>query len=108
MGFLRKYLRRYLKIDNILKPNIRNSQLDPKARVANLAYVLNSKIEKHASIGRYSNVINAEIGKYCSISYFCTIGATGHPFKRISTNAFPYIKAFGFVDFDKRFEEKVY
>ena len=90
-----------------LKPNIKNSNINTNARVANLAYVLNSNIDEYSSIGRYSNILNATIGKFCSISYFVTVGATRHPYERISMHAFPYIEAFGFVDFDKRFEEPV-
>ena len=95
-------------IKKALKYKVINSCIDKTAIVANLAYILNSKIGAHSSIGRYTNVLNAEIGKFCSISYFCTVGATKHYVNRISTNAFPYIKALGFVDFDERIEEKVY
>lgn len=90
-----------------LNPNIKNSNINTNARVADLAYVLNSNIDEYTSIGSYSNILNATIGKFCSVSYFVTVGATRHPYERISMHSFTYNKTFGFVDFNKRLEEPV-
>ncbi|MEO0506208.1 MAG: CatB-related O-acetyltransferase [Cyanobacteria bacterium J06632_19] len=71
--------------------------------ISKRAFVSNSTIGDYTSIGRNTTIINADLGKYCSISWNVTIGATQHPFNRISTHAFSYIKRFGFVNRDERF-----
>ena len=84
------------------KSIIVNSKLGHKVFISKNSYLANSNINDFSSIGRNSTVINSEVGKYCSVSWNVTIGATSHDYTKISSHAFPYIRRFGFVNFNKR------
>lgn len=88
------------------KAIIVNAQLGKKIFISKNAFISNSVINDFSSVGRNTTIVHTELGKYCSISWNVTIGATQHPFDRISTHAFSYIKRFGFVEEDKRFVSK--
>lgn len=77
-----------------------SSKLLNGSRIAERASVRGSIIGKYSSIGRYTKVNNSDIGNFCSISWDCTIGATSHPYTRMTTSAFPYVKRMGFVPKD--------
>jgi len=80
-----------------------NSILGDNIFISKNSFISNSLIDDFTSVGRNTTIVHTKIGKYCSISWNVTIGATQHPFERISTHAFPYIKRFGFTTTDNRF-----
>jgi acetyltransferase-like isoleucine patch superfamily enzyme len=94
--------RRHLKNNVYINPyvEIQDAVLEPYVRLAYYAQVIRSKIGRYTSIGRNTKVNHAQIGRYCSVSWNVTIGATNHPFHTVSTHAFPYCAAIGFVGED--------
>jgi len=82
----------YCDIDSI-------SKLGKSVIITHHASIRECEINDYSSIGKYSKLAYVNIGKFCSISWDVTIGAISHPYDRISSHAFPYVKFAGnFVD----------
>lgn len=79
---------------------ITNSTFKERSRVGAYSKIVKSDIGKCTSIGPRCTIINVEIGSFCSISWNVTINARNHDVDFASTSAFPYVKRFGYVEFD--------
>jgi len=66
--------------------SIRDSEIDPTAKVYERSSLSKVKIDRFSYVGKNTNITDAKIGSFCSIGGNCQIGGGIHPISTVSTS----------------------
>lgn len=72
-----------------------NCKLKEYAHFGKNCQIYNSRVDSYSYAGFGSIFQRVNIGKFCSMGAYVLLGASGHPFERVTTHPFTYLKTFG-------------
>lgn len=70
----------------LMRPAIKNSNIDKTSRVCAASHVVHTVVGKHSYIGSNCTVVNCNIGSFCSIADNNIIGGASHPTNWVSSS----------------------